>query len=554
MTPQDSGATMAGNTLYYGDNLDILRQYIPTASVDLVYLDPPFNSQRNYNVLFKEKSGEASHAQIEAFTDTWEWDRASEAAYAEIVEYAPTNVAQMVSSLRQFVGSNDMMAYLVMMAQRLVELQRVLKPTGSLYLHCDPTASHYLKVLLDTVFGVKNFRNEIIWQRTISKGNASTRFSNNHDVLLFYAKSDDVLWNRANVFVPYDAENLSDRTASKYRHRDAEGRLYRLDNLINPASDRPNLTYEFLGVTRVWRWTQERMQKAYEDGLIVQTAPGRVPQLKRYLDEQEGVPIPDTWVDINPLNSQASERLGYPTQKPMALLERVIEASSSPGDVVLDPFCGCGTAIVAAHKLGRRWIGIDITHLSIALMRYRLTDAFPDAEFDVRGEPADVGSARMLAETDRYQFQWWALSLIRAKPLEGREKKGADRGIDGVIGFVDDRTGKLKRCLVQVKSGHVSSATMRDLIGTLNREGAEMALLVTLDPPSAPMRREATEAGFYCSEGWGRDFPRVQIATIDHLLAGKEPDVPPMQQTFARAARVRGPEHRQTGFAEALPD
>ena len=348
------------NALYYGDNLDILRHQIGTASVDLIYLDPPFNSKRDYNVLFREKSGEASPAQIEAFTDTWAWDRAAEETFANLIDDAPANVAQMIAALRQFVGSNDMMAYLVMMAARLVELHRVLKPTGSLYLHCDPTASHYLKIVLDTVFGKPNFRNEIVWQRTIAKANSSVRFPNNHDVILSYGKDQQPTWNNAAAYIGYNPDALSEKTAGKYRLKDTDGRVYRLDNLINPNPDRPNLTYEFLGVRRVWRWTKERMQSAYDAGLIVQTAPGRVPQLKRYLDEQAGIPITDTWIDINPINSQATERLGYPTQKPLALLERIISVSSKLGDVVLDPFCGCGTAVIAAEKLERHWIGIDL--------------------------------------------------------------------------------------------------------------------------------------------------------------------------------------------------
>lgn len=546
MDHSTAGGTATPNTLYYGDNLDILRQYIPSGSVNLIYLDPPFNSQRNYNVLFREKSGEGSHAQIEAFTDTWEWDRAAEAAYAELIEDAPANVAQVVSALRQFVGSNDMMAYLVMMAQRLVELQRVLKPTGSLYLHCDPTASHYLKILLDTVFGPRNFRSEISWKRS-SAHNDSAQGRRNlghiRDVILFYTNSETYTWNQ--LYSPYSDDYIS----SFYRHVEPDtGRRFRLSDLT-AAKGGGDTSYDWKGVQpyrgRYWAYSRDNMERFDRDGRLYYAKTG-MPAYKRYLDEMPGVMLQDDWDDIRP--ASGAERLGYPTQKPLALLERIIAASSNHGDVVLDPFCGCGTAIVAAQKLDRRWIGIDITHLSIALMRYRLTDAFPDATFDVRGEPADVGSAQMLAEADRYQFQWWALSLIRAKPLEGREKKGADRGIDGVIGFVDDHTGKLKRCLVQVKSGHVSSATMRDLIGALNREHAEMALLVTLEPPSAPMRREAAEAGFYRSEGWGRDFPRVQIVTIEDLLAGREPDVPPMQQTFARAGRVVRSGHRQAGL------
>ena len=532
------------NTLFYGDNLDILRHHIKDETVDLIYLDPPFNSSRNYNVLFKEKTGEASPAQIEAFSDTWAWDRSAVRTYADLLANAPANVAQMIDALRQFIGANDMMAYLVMMAARLVELHRVLKPTGSLYLHCDPTASHYLKIVLDIVFGKGNCRNEIIWQRTNAKGLSFTRFANNHDVILCYGKSSQSVWNAQ--YTSHNQSYLDDF----YRYVDPEtGRRYRLADLTNPNKDRPNLTYEFLGVTRVWRWTEQRMQQALADRIIVQTAPGRVPQLKRYLDEQEGNPVGDTWTDLLPVQAQSKERLGYPTQKPLALLERIIIASSKPGDVVLDPFCGCGTAVVAAEKLGRRWIGIDITHLAIALMKYRLTDAFPNVQFEVRGEPADVGSARMLAEADRYQFQWWALSLVRAKPIEGKEKKGADRGIDGVIGFVDDHIGQLKRCLVQVKSGHVSSATIRDLVGVINREKAEMAVLVTLDEESAPMRKECAEAGFYHSPGWNREYPRLQIATIASLLSGSELAIPYGVLAFNRAGRITTESaERQSGF------
>jgi site-specific DNA-methyltransferase (adenine-specific) len=268
-----------------------------------------------------------------------------------------------------------MMAYLVMMAIRLVELHRVLKSTGSLYLHCDPTASHYLKVVLDTIFGVKNFLNEIIWKRTNAKSLAFTRFANNHDVILRYAKTGKWVWNPQ--YTPHDPEYV--KKFYKYVE-EGTGRRYRLADLTNPNKDRPNLTYEFLGVKRVWRWTRERMEKAYADGIIVQSRPGAVPAMKRYLDEQKGNPVGDVWVDILPLQAQSAERLGYPTQKPVALLERIISASSNGGDVVLDPFCGCGTTIAAAEKLGRRWIGIDITHLAISLQKYRLQEAFPGAD------------------------------------------------------------------------------------------------------------------------------------------------------------------------------
>jgi len=292
------------------------------------------------------------------------------------------------------------------------------------------------------------------------------------------------------------------------------------------------------------------MEQFDKDGRLVYTRNG-MPTYKRYLVEMPGVALQDVWDDIAPTGGK--ERLGYPTQKPLALLERLVAVSSNPDDVVLDPFCGCGTAVVAAEKLGRRWIGIDITHLSIALMRYRLTDAFPNAEFEVRGEPADVGSARMLAEADRYQFQWWALSLVKAKPVEGKEKKGADRGIDGVITFVDDATGKLKRCVVQVKSGHVERKDIGDLAAAVNRE-AQMGVFVTLAPPTGPMRQETIAAGQYHSDGWQRDYPKVQILTIGDLLAGKQPEMPPTRATFARAGRIATPGHQQPAMASLFED
>lgn len=318
MTPKP----ITKNTLFYGDNLDILRDYIPDESVDLIYLDPPFNSSRNYNVLFRDEKGKEAEAQVTAFVDTWEWGNTAQTAYEELVTHIGGNVGTMIGALYSFLDTSQMMAYLVMMAIRLVELHRVLKPTGSLYLHCDPTASHYLKIVLDTVFGAENFRNEIIWLRSTPKGLATRRLPQNHDVILAYQGSPQATWNNHTLFIPYDQDNLSAKTSRKYTYHDPDGRVYRLSDLTNPNANRPNLTYEFMGVTKVWRWTRDRMQKAYEAGLIVQTKPGAIPQLKRYLDEQRGLPLTDVWTDIPPINSQAAERMGWPTQKPLTLLSQ----------------------------------------------------------------------------------------------------------------------------------------------------------------------------------------------------------------------------------------
>jgi len=544
------------NTLFYGDNLPILREYIPDETIDLIYLDPPFNSSRSYNVLFKDESGKEADAQITAFEDTWHWGEDAERTFHELIQNASINVVNMIGALREFIGTNQMMAYLTMMTARLIELHRVLKSTGSIYLHCDPTASHYLKVVLDTIFGVENFRNEIIWQRTLAKGLTSRTLPNNHDIIFCYQKTDAVIWNSDSMFLPYDESNLDEKTAGKYYLRDESGRLYRFTSLINPNPDRPNLTYEFLGVTKVWRWTKDRMEEAYRQGIVVQTRPGGVPQMKRYLDEQRGKPIGDIWTDIPPINSQAQERLGYPTQKPLALLERIIQASSNEGDVILDSFCGCGTAIAASEKLKRKWIGIDITHLSISLMKYRLKDSFgliEKKDYAVIGEPESIDGARQLARDDRYQFQWWALSLVQAKPLGGESggregKKGSDKGIDGVINFVNEKS-KTERVLIQVKSGHVKSGDIRDLRGVLDREESAIGVFITLEEPSKDMSTEAVSSGYYHSDLWQKDYPRVQILTIEELLNGQAIDMPKsIPSQFKQAGKVKKDEGKQSGL------
>ncbi|MEO8926217.1 MAG: DNA methyltransferase, partial [Caulobacteraceae bacterium] len=522
--------TPTANTLFYGDNLDILRAYIEDESVDLVYLDPPFNSNATYNVLFKSPTGEASQAQIEAFDDSWHWNIGAERAFDEVVQSGNSDAANMLIALRSFLGENDMMAYLVMMAVRLIELHRVLKPTGSLYLHCDPVASHYLKTVLDSIFGAANFGNEIVWQRTNSKGLAFTRFARNHDTILRYTKSPKWTWNSQ-----YTAHN-QDYVDGFYRFNDEDtGRRYRLADLTNPNKNRPNLTYEFMGVTRVWRWTRSRMEKALQDGLIVQSKPGGVPALKRYLDEQEGTPVGDVWTDIRPVQSQAQERQGYPTQKPIALLERILAASSNEGDLVLDPFCGCGTTVHAAQKLNRRWIGIDITHIAVGLIQRRLHDAFPMALFDVQGVPKDADSAAALALADKHQFQLWALSVVEAQPYKGG-RKGADGGVDGYIFFKPD--GKTtEKAIVSVKGGgHVSDTMVKDLIVTVEHEKASMGVFITLTAPTKPMIVRAAAAGLYKTE-W-RDYPKIQILTVEDLFSGKRPDMPWLDPATFRKAKA----------------
>ncbi len=532
------------NTLYYGDNLDVLRRHVQEESVDLIYLDPPFKSDQDYNVLFQEQDGTRSASQIRAFKDTWRWDQAAAAAYREVVE-AGGQISLAMQAFRTVLGDSDMLAYLSMMAPRLKELRRVLKPTGSLYLHCDPTASHYLRILLDGVFGPKYCGNEIVWRRTNAKGLAFTRFARNHDTILRYTKSDRWTWNPQ--YAPHDPEYLK----KFYRFTDENGRRYRLADLTNPNKNRPNLTYEFLGVTRVWRWTKQRMSKARADGLILQSKPGAVPQLKRYLDEQEGNPIGDVWTDIIPVQAQAAEKLGYPTQKPEALLERILQTSSNEGDVVLDPFCGCGTAIAVAQRLHRKWIGIDITYLAISLMKHRLHTAYGETikeTYQVLGEPVSSADAAELAAENPYQFQWWALGLVNARPVE--QKKGADRGIDGRIFFHDEaESGRTKQIIISVKAGKTGPAHVRDLRGVIERENAAIGLLVTMEAPTAAMRKEAAGAGFYECVAWNTQHPKIQILTVSELLEGKKLDIPPTQdiRTFKNAPKVKRTSKRGGG-------
>jgi DNA modification methylase len=441
------------NALYYGDNLAVLRESIKDESVDLIYLDPPFNSSASYNVLFKTPSGEGSAAQIEAFEDTWHWNESAECAFDEVVSGPHSDASIMLRAMRSALGENDMMAYLAMMAVRLIELHRVLKPTGSLYLHCDPTASHYLKIILDSIFTPVQFRNEIVWKRTFAHGGAG-RWGDVHDVILFYTKSDKYTWGR--TLQALDESYID----SKYRFDDSRGQ-YRLVVLTGPGSTKgpsglPWRGYDPTSAGRHWAVPKTALKAIEDEGVTIpnglheqlellyahdfirfpQKRDGSqgVPEFKMYLPK--GQPVQDMIIDIPPINSQAQERLGYPTQKPVDLLERIVSASSNEGDLVLDPFCGCGTTVHAAQKLNRQWIGIDVTHLAIALVERRLKEAFPGIVYEVHGVPKDHAGARNLAERDKYQFQMWITAKIGAQPYKGG-KKGMDRGIDGYLHFRD---------------------------------------------------------------------------------------------------------------------
>lgn len=530
------------NRLYYGDNLDILRDRdrFPDGCVDLVYLDPPFNSNRSYNVLFAADHPAEAQAQIEAFDDTWTWTPETDALYAELIGgAAPARVADAVQAMHSLLGENPVLAYLVMMAARLVELHRVLAPAGSLYLHCDPTASHYLKVLMDAVFSPHNFRTEIVWKRTFAHSDTKqgrAQHGHIHDVILFYTKGETWTWNP--IYTPYDPEYIDEW----YKHVEVgTGRRYQLDNLTaaKPGGD---TSYEWKGSLpyrgRYWAYSREKMEEFDRQGRLVYGKRGGVPRYKRYLDEMPGVPLQDLWTDIR--FAPKGERLGFKTQKPLKLLNRIIESSSNPGDLVLDPFCGCGTAVIAAQELGRRWVGIDVAYIAIDLIQRRLQAVYgSEADFNVDGSPRDLAGAEALFALSDFEFERWAVSLVWGQP---KEHPGGDKGIDGVVRFRLPEKNQIGRALVSVKGGgNLQPAFVRDLRGTVEREKAEMGVLVTLAEPTRGMVDEANHAGNYLwpvtGQTTGTLFPRIQLLTIRELLAGEKAKMPPPLMPYVQAAR-----------------
>lgn len=483
------------NSLYYGDNLDILRRHIDDESVDLVYLDPPFNSNQDYNILFREQDGTRAAAQIKAFGDTWTWDQGAARAFQETVDLGG-QVSLVMQGFRTALGGNDMLAYLSMMAPRLIELRRILKETGSIYLHCDPTASHYLKILMDAIFDPRSFVNEIIWHYRKWPAGRYT-FQRNHDVILFYSKTQ----TRDRVF----NQQYMERAAS---------------------------TLKRFGTAKIISGHDEYG--------------ARVPS-EMAEEESEGVRMDDVW-DIGRV--PPIKQL-YPTQKPLPLLERIIEASSNKGQLVLDPFCGCGTAIVAAQGLGRNWVGIDITHLAVGLIKHRLKDAFPNQEltYNVLGEPVSLPDAEELAKEDRYQFEAWALGMVGARVNE--KKKGADKGVDGRLPFHDENDPSItKTIILSVKSGHIPANHIRELRGIVEREKAAIGVLLTLERPTRAMVREAADGGFYTSPWNNKQHPRIQILMIEELLNGKEIDYP---HTRANVTYKRADKFRRTFDKPKLP-
>jgi DNA modification methylase len=524
------------NRLFYGDNLEVLREHVPDKSVDLVYLDPPFNSNRSYNVIFSKHpgNGEGAAAQIQAFDDTWRWTPVTDLQYRRYASGGvPPRVADALTAFRTLLGENDAMAYIVNMAPRLVELRRILKPTGSLYLHCDPTMSAYLKVLLDAIFGAEQFRNEIAWQRSGAK-NDSLRYGRSHDVILFYTAGKRFTWNPQ--YLPFEQSSIT----KNYTHVESgTGRRYRRGDLTaaKPGGD---VDFEWHGTLpykgRHWAYSKENLDEMYAAGRIEFRNTG-MPVYKRYLDEQPGVPLQDVWTDIR-LTSADKERLGYPTQKPVALLERIISASSNEGDVVLDPFCGCGTTIDAAQRLRRRWTGIDITFIAIDLIEKRLRHAYGrpvTGTYSLYGIPRDLGGAHALFRHNPFDFERWAVSLVGAQP---NEKQVRDKGIDGVARFYLDKS-TIGRVLISVKGGKtVTPQFVRDLIGTVDTQKAQMGVLIMMGASSPGVLDAVNHGGTYTWPINGSVFPRIQVVTVSDLLEGRRPKMPTLMLPYIQAIRA----------------
>lgn len=506
------------NKLFYGDNLDIMANKVGLYSVDLIYLDPPFNSNRNYNLMYGKMTGQPVPEQVDAFCDTWTMDEEKDRIARSLpVLLRETGVEDeyiafwdlWVTALRKV--NSPLLAYLIYMVPRLCHMKKILKPTGSIYLHCDPTASHYIKVMMDGIFGHSNFRNEIIWKRTSAHSDARRGLGATHDVLLFYSMSNKFTWNR--TYQAYSREYIE----ARYKHKDPDGRRWMDDNLSAKGLSGGGYQYEYKGVLNLWRVPLDRMEQLDKENRLYFTRNGGI-RIKRYLDEMKGISIGDVWTDIHPINSQSRERLGYPTQKPIELLKRIILSSSNPGDLIFDPFCGCGTTIYAAQTLERKWIGCDIAILSIRLVRDALREKYTLAEgrdFDVDGIPRSVDSACELFKRDPFQFQHWIVERAGGFPMQ---KKSSDHGVDGKL-FFETKDGIMEMVL-SVKGGNTGPAHIRELRGVLEREtAAKMAGFLCLKEPTKAMLHEAANAGHY--DYLGNSYPRIQILTVRDILEEK---------------------------------
>ena len=533
-------------TLVRGDNLEEMRRF-PDECIDLIATDPPFNSKRNYFVPYRDQHGQEPDTLIRAFTDTWTWGEAAEDAYQHLLVEEGGQIGNTIQGLRQFLNETPMMAYLVMMAVRIVEMHRILKPTGSLYLHCDPSASHYLKIILDAIFGASHFRNEIVWQRT-SSHNDGNRFGRVHDIILFYSKNPQPLWNP--VYTAHDPEYVE----RAYRHEDERGR-YRVGDLtaagvtqrgesgqtwrgINPSTVgnhwraprreawpegvEPPENYESLSV-------HEKLDVLDASGLIYWPPTGRVPGFKRYLSTSRGRRVNDVITDINPLASNSRERTGYPTQKPTELYKRIVAASSNEGDLILDPFCGCGTTLVSAEELNRHWIGIDLTYLSIGAVRQQFERLFPQHRESVTivGTPENEEQALRLAHDDPYAFEEWCVThVLHFRP---NERRGGDGGIDGTFRFPLGRIQGRQaygKAVAQVKGGTYTLSHVRDFRTAMQNTDADLGVFVVTTPPTRGMQTEARRSGPYTHPNYDLSVPVLQIYEIQNHFRGIPPRLP----------------------------
>lgn len=566
------------NRLYYGDNLDVLRNKIASESVDLCYIDPPFNSKRNYFQIYNNQGGE-DRAQAQAFVDTWEWGDEADAGLAWITDIAQLQngklteqTVELIKGLEKVLKRGSLLAYLIHMTLRIVEIHRVLKPTGSFYLHCDPTASHYLKLVLDAVFCGQggDFLNEIIWKRTSSHSSAQ-RWGPTHDTLLFYAKSPCYVWN--DVPQAHSAAHIGAKYSTKDEHDNFMAADLTGAELRTGDSGKPWRGFNPTTLGRHWAvprkvpkdrvdlegWmqlsTQSKLDRLDEAGLIYwPKKEGGFPRFKRYINS--GISIQSVITDIPPINSQAQERLNYPTQKPEALLERIIKASSNEGDVVLDAYCGCGTSVAVAQRLNRRWVGIDITYQSISLILYRFQKQFPDQFEDIEanilldGVPRDKESAVALAnrkdDRTRKEFEKWFILTYSRNQARINEKKGADGGVDGIAYFLKDK-GENGKAIFQVKSGKTGRGDLAKLNSDRIREKADFGILLCMDMPTKAMRDEIAAAGKYQHPLLNREDDRLQVITVAEIFAphNKRLDLPMARADAVKSAAAVGDADKQ---------
>jgi len=537
--PSQYKNTSKSNQLYYGDNLEILRKYIKDETVDLCYIDPPFNSKRNYNQIYKN-IGEEDKAQAQAFVDTWTWNEDANKGLTEILNnyggvFSKQSI-KLITGLNDVLGEGALFAYLIHMTLRIAEIYRVLKPTGSFYLHCDPSASHYIKIILDSIFCSRQglYQNEITWQRTNAHNDAKQgrkAYGNIADIIFFYTKGNN------NVFHQQYLKHNEDYVNSFYKFKDKDGRRYSLGDLGAPGGEeKGNPFYEFLGIKRFWRYSKVNMRELFEKGMIVQTNTGTVPRLKRYLDESKGIAVQNIWTDIKPLQSGQKEKLGYPTQKPETLLERILLTSSNEGDTILDAYCGCGTTVAVAERLNRKWIGMDITYQSISLILKRLEEHFGISTIKnivLSGVPQDFESAELLAnkqdDRTRKEFEKWAILTYSNNRAIINEKKGGDGGIDGIAFLLDDSKKNEKgyrQVLFSVKSNKtLSPSVIRELNGTVEREGAAMGILLTLYP-MPNLVKESKKYGMYTNEAFSQTYFKIQVFSVEEILSGITMKIP----------------------------